>query len=453
MTDGAVGNAGRHVIQFEHVSKRYRIGDGSARLPLEASAGELTGDDDLDDDDLDDDVEVVVDRERRDARDVWALDDVSFAVAAGVSLGVLGADGSGKTTLLKVLARITPPTRGQITVHGRVAPLIGVVSSFLQMNETGAKNVRLLGRLFGVPRSIIEARLPEVFAFAELEGRENVKLKRYSSGLTRRLAFSAVLNLEPDILLADEVLAVGDVSFQQRCFVKIQEAREQGLTLVLATHDLALVEQFCSTVLWMEHGRVVDLGPADEVVARRARAVLPQGTGASTRRWKPSFNEHAALQDGAIRSQSGDVVEAVNVEEESFLQILVEAAQPGVCVACVVKLYRDGELFLRLAQPEPVGLDVAGPYIVTARLPPELLREGSYTVRLSAIVSAVGIESPLVRGDAFSFEAYSDAEPDLAADIQVSESPEIEWTVERHTSLTLDPRVPRPGVINPTEPR
>lgn len=444
MTDERVDDpVAAPTIVFDHVSKRYRATDPSRRS--RGGVGLAGVAEESDDDDIDEEEDAQDEPAHVSTRDIWALDDVSLTVSAGASLGVLGPDGSGKTTLLKVLARITPPTSGEITVRGRVAPMIGVATSFMQQHESGARYVRLLGRLFGVPRSVVDQRLPEIFAFAELEGRENVPLKRYSSGLSRRLAFSTVLNLDPDVLLADDVLVVGDSSFQQRCIVKIHEELQRGLTLVLATHDQELVQQLCSEVVWMEGGRIVETGATRDVVSRRYPSTLLSQTGGRTTargRWKRSFNQFAALHAGAIRSSEGYAVDSVNIDEVSVVQILLEVAEPGVYVACIVKLFLDGELYARFAQPEPFAADVAGSYVVTARLPAGLLGEGSYTGRLSAFVSVGGSDHPIVRGDAFAFDAFSD--PDRietgADEEQSDELPEIDWSVERQTSLILEPR-------------
>ena len=194
-----------------------------------------------------------------------ALDDVTFDVPQGAFVGLIGANGSGKSTLLKLMAGLLVPDSGQITTSGSVAPLLELGLGF-HKELSVTENITLYGAVLGYPEAGMAARVEEVLAFAELERFRDAKLKNLSSGMLMRLAFATALRAEADILLLDEVLAVGDATFQQKCFDVFLGLKEQGRTIVLVSHDLASVRRFCDHVYWLDRGRLAMSGTADEVV-------------------------------------------------------------------------------------------------------------------------------------------------------------------------------------------
>lgn len=207
---------------------------------------------------------------RRQARQVerhYALRDVTFEVALGTVLGVVGRNGAGKTTLLKVFSRITEPSDGWAEIHGRVGTLLEVGTGF-HPELTGRENVYLAGAVLGMTRTELDNRFDQIVTFAEIERFLDVPLKRYSSGMYLRLAFAVAAHLETEIMLVDEVLAVGDLQFRQRCLGKIREVGRGGRTVMYVSHDMSSVRQLCDRVIWLDRGRIVADGPAAEVVAR-----------------------------------------------------------------------------------------------------------------------------------------------------------------------------------------
>jgi ABC-type polysaccharide/polyol phosphate transport system ATPase subunit len=258
-------------IVIEHLSKRYRarprlpnvtptlFGRRSRPAPVDEAV------DDFEDDELLEEPDEITAEEP--GREVWALRDISLEIPVGTSLGVIGPNGAGKTTLLKILGRVTPPTEGQVTVRGRVAPMLTVANSMLQADFTARENVFLLGRFLGVPREVAERRAQHVLSFAELEPLAKVSVGQLSSGQSRRLGFSIMLNLEPDILLADETLDAGDPEFMTRCWEALEEARERGLTIVQVSHDMDHIRRSCDEALWIERGEILERGPADDVAS------------------------------------------------------------------------------------------------------------------------------------------------------------------------------------------
>lgn len=200
-----------------------------------------------------------------------ALQDVSFALEQGESLGVVGPNGAGKSTLLSLAAGLTVPDRGEVSVNGRLVPLLELGSGF-HPDLTGAENVRVNAAVLGFSRRRTGALFERIVEFSGIGAFINEPLRTYSSGMTMRLAFSTSIHAEPEILLIDEVLAVGDQSFQAKCMNKVFELRHSGTILICVSHDLEVLKRLCDRALWLDQGRVARYGPANEVLgAYRAR--------------------------------------------------------------------------------------------------------------------------------------------------------------------------------------
>ena len=200
-----------------------------------------------------------------------ALEDIDLEVSSGSSVGILGHNGAGKTTLLKIIAGITDPTEGRVSVEGRTAALIDVVVGF-NIELTGRENAYLLGAIYRLSRKQMTSLLPEIFDFAEIGELIDTPLKRYSAGMVARLGFGITTALDPEVLLVDEVLSVGDAAFQRRCVDWLDTFRKRGGTLVCVSHNLALIRSMTERVLWIDHGRAVGEGQTEEMLTRYARA-------------------------------------------------------------------------------------------------------------------------------------------------------------------------------------
>jgi lipopolysaccharide transport system ATP-binding protein len=248
-------------------------------------------------------------RPRADAttrEEFWALRDVDFELRDGERLGLIGRNGAGKSTLLKVLSRITEPSEGRVRLRGRVASLLEVGTGF-HPELTGRENIYLNGTILGMRRSEISRKFDEIVAFAEVEKFLDTPVKRYSSGMYVRLAFAVAAHLEQEILLVDEVLAVGDAAFQQKSLNKMGEVAREGRTIVLVSHNLVAIEQLCTTALWLDAGRTVELGSAADVVSHYNASFARKVTG--------TFQPSAVSGDGTVELVSYHVTNAAG---ESF---------------------------------------------------------------------------------------------------------------------------------------
>jgi lipopolysaccharide transport system ATP-binding protein len=208
---------------------------------------------------------IESDGKNQKCQSIWALEDVSLEIPYGEVFGVIGANGAGKSTLLKILARITKPTRGQVVINGRIGSLLEVGTGF-HPEMTGRENIFLNGSILGMKRKEISSKFDQIVSFAEVEKFIDTPVKRYSSGMYVRLAFSVAAHLDPEILLVDEVLAVGDLAFQAKCLGRIQEVTVKGRTVLFVSHHMAPIQALCQRAVWIDRGRIVQCGPAGEVV-------------------------------------------------------------------------------------------------------------------------------------------------------------------------------------------
>lgn len=205
-------------------------------------------------------------------RRLWALRDVSLSIATGEVFGVVGRNGAGKSTLLKVISRVLRPTRGRVIVRGRVAPLLELGAGF-HPDLTGRENVVMNATILGHPKALVLEHLDEVLAFAELHGFFDTPVRTYSTGMLARLGFSVATLFRPDILILDEVLAVGDAGFQEKCLERISDFRNRGTTILLVSHSPETIDSYCSRVAWLERGEIAAVGTPAEVMPAYAQAL------------------------------------------------------------------------------------------------------------------------------------------------------------------------------------
>ncbi|HEV2329065.1 MAG TPA: ABC transporter ATP-binding protein [Verrucomicrobiae bacterium] len=249
-------------LRMEHVYKMFRKGEvfNSLRDLIPTLTGRMFNRQEL---------------SGTDRREFWALQDLSFEVRRGEAFGIIGHNGAGKSTALKVLSRIMKPTRGKIFVNGRLSALIEVTAGFHQ-DLTGRENIFLHGTILGMSKREIKAKLDQIIEFSGLEEFIDTPVKRYSSGMYARLGFSVAAHVNPDVLIVDEVLSVGDFVFQQKCIQRMTEVLRDGTTVVFVSHNLKNIAEFCQLCLFLERGRTIKIGPAQEIISTymdRARSV------------------------------------------------------------------------------------------------------------------------------------------------------------------------------------
>ncbi len=238
------------IIEVNHISKKYRIGEKQRYYSFRDTLANLAS---------------SPFRQKKEKDEFWALKDISFKVMPGEVLGLIGRNGAGKSTLLKILSRITPPTRGEIILRGRVASLLEVGTGF-NPELTGRENIYLNGAILGMTRSEINSKLDAIIDFSEVSKFLDTPVKHYSSGMYMRLAFSIAAHLEPEILLVDEVLAVGDAQFQKKCLGKMKEVSKLGRTVLFVSHNMQAIQSLCTRTILLENGKLNDFGATDRVV-------------------------------------------------------------------------------------------------------------------------------------------------------------------------------------------
>lgn len=288
----------RPAIRVEHLSKRYPLAEGRTtagyRTLRESVAGSVAS------------LSRRV-RRRSDAQgELWALRDVSFETMPGEVVGIVGRNGAGKSTLLKILSRITRPTDGRVVLRGRVGSLLEVGTGF-HPELTGRENVYLNGSVLGMTRREVTRKFDDIVGFAEVERFLDTPVKRYSSGMYVRLAFAVAAHLEPEILVVDEVLAVGDASFQKKCLGKLNEVSESGQTVLVVSHNTAVLSSVCKTGVVLDRGEVKETGPIDRCLRAYSNGVLsdlPTAIDLPRQPHKPSQLVRVELVDGAGRPTS-----------------------------------------------------------------------------------------------------------------------------------------------------
>jgi lipopolysaccharide transport system ATP-binding protein len=361
-------------LKFDRVSKRYLIrhelGDDASAHPLVRKFKRLL----------------------RPREEFWAVRDVSFEVGRGEAVGIIGHNGAGKSTILKMLSNITAPTSGEIMINGRLSALIEVGSGF-HPELSGRENIYLNGSILGMRRAEIAAKLDSIVDFAGIRQFIDTPVKRYSSGMYVRLGFSIAAHLDPDILLLDEVLAVGDAAFQAKCLERIGKLKQAGTTVVFISHDLNAVERLCDRVLLMQRGKVIAGGAPHDIIAQYKLAATGSGASgqmgiAAERNWGDAKgaprNEVVRLRRVRVRTQGGQTTAAIDIRKPVGIEMTYDVLEPDHFLVPNYHFFNEEGLHLFAVQevgaewrrrPRPVGR-----YVSTAWLPGNFFSEGQLTV-------------------------------------------------------------------------
>jgi lipopolysaccharide transport system ATP-binding protein len=321
--------------------------------------------------------------------DVWSLRDVSFEIAKGDVVGIIGRNGAGKSTLLKVLSRITEPTSGRAEIFGRVGTLLEVGTGF-HPDLTGRDNIYLSGSILGMVKSEITRQFDEIVAFAGIEKYIDTPVKRYSSGMYVRLAFAVGAHLEPEILIVDEVLAVGDQQFQKKCLDKMHEIGEAGRTVIFVSHNMQAITRLCQRALLLDKGSLVADGPAAQVVGTYLHTNF---SAQAEREWDDLAHAPgdgtARLCAVRVKNLDGQVVDTIDIRQAFSIEVELEVLASGaVLIPNFVLVNQEGVYVFESFDLDPDWRGrprPAGRYVSTGYIPGNLLSEGSFFVSPACI--------------------------------------------------------------------
>lgn len=407
------------MIETRRLTKIYQLGASNSRSLRDA-------------------VTSIFTRKSSSRETLTALDDVSFTISEGESVGIIGRNGAGKSTLLKILSRITPPTSGTASIAGRVGSLLEVGTGF--HNElTGRENIYLNGAILGMRRTEIDTRFDEIVAFSELEKFLDTPVKHYSSGMYMRLAFSVAAHLEPEVLIVDEVLAVGDLAFQKKSLGKMKSLGESGRTVLFVSHDMNSISRLCTRAIWLRDGKITADGAAIETVAAYLHEQTLTG---AAKVWEDETsapgNDTARLVSLRVVNENGETTASPDIREPIGIEMVFDALvndkvlipnlhffdERGACIF----ISHDWNTGWR-DKPRPGGRHKA-----TAWIPGNFLAEGTISV-----TAAVSTYKPLmvhfIATDAVSFTVVDSLEGDSARGDYAGLLPGIvrpmlEWTNE-----------------------
>lgn len=410
----------QYSVEVNNIGKRYRIGaapqqyntlretvTGFLKNPKSRLHGKMT-----------------------DSNSFWALDDVSFKVEQGKALGVIGRNGAGKSTLLKILSRVTEPTRGNAIINGRVGSLLEVGTGF-HPELTGRENIYLNGAILGMKHAEIDRKLDEIIAFSEVENFVDTPVKRYSSGMYLRLAFAVAAHLDPEILVVDEVLAVGDAEFQRKCLGKMSDVANEGRTVLFVSHNMSAIMRLTEQTVVLEHGKLVMQAPTSEAVDYYlAHGFSQEGK----REWAEDEVPASAapFRPLSIRvlSERGDISDTVRSTEPVTVEFeyRLDEAITGLRVGIYIISTRGEFVLTSFDVDDPQKFETfstreAGTYISRCTIPGDLLNEGRFVIGVNA--------------STFKIKSYFHDEQALVFNVNGTGAPGTQWPE------------PRTGLIRP----
>lgn len=320
-----------------------------------------------------------------------ALEDINFEVKLGETIGFIGRNGAGKSTLLKILSRVAAPNSGRVRIRGRVASLLEVGTGF-HPELTGRENVYLNGAILGMTKDEIRRKFDEIVDFSEIEEFIDTPVKRYSSGMYVRLAFAVAAHLEPEILIVDEVLAVGDHNFQKKCLGKMRDVRSEGRTVLFVSHNMTAVNALCVRSLLLQKGKVIADGPSADVTRTYLRAVSATGQSHWEFSQPGDSSKRAFVKEVTVLAKNGATCDGYELTQDFGIRVKYKLAEPirGLSVGMQIISEDNNETIISLSDTE---LDLsrlderpAGDYVAEVRLPANLLNTGLYSLRIGISV-------------------------------------------------------------------
>ena len=372
-------------------------------------------------------------------RELWALKDLNLTVDPGIILGIVGPNGAGKSTLLKILARVTSPTTGVARGRGRVVSLLELGAGF-DTDASARENIFVNAAMYGIPKHVVRGRFDQIIDFAGLGEFVDMPLRYFSSGMYLRLAFSSAINMDPDILLADEILAVGDIAFQQRCLRRVAEERDRGLTVLFVSHDMEAISRVSDRVIWLSKGELVRDGQPDEVVSEYQSAAWEAGDRTVEGAGATVLGQIVEVR--LLNSERREVA-AISRQEEAYIRVRFQTGPWNVPTRCSIDLYTRGVHVLRSAQKQAEVASANRVHELMMHIPAALLSETMYHVNVNCqFVKGGGKEQTAQQAKAMSFMVYgeSHAAP-RETGLQLKRgavgviSPDLAWTPLREHSV------------------
>lgn len=388
------------VIKVENLSKLYYLGGTSHNSLRDAL------------------VSFVKNPKRDKKQELWALRDINFEVKDGETLGIIGHNGAGKSTLLKILSRITKPTRGSVEIKGRIGSLLEVGTGF--HNElSGRENIYLNGAILGMKRVEIEKKFDEIVAFSEIEKFLDTPVKHYSSGMYMRLAFAVAAHLEPEILIVDEVLAVGDTAFQKKCLNKMRDVSQSGRTVLFVSHDMSSITRICTRAIALSQGKIVSEGTSSEVVREYLSATW------GMRNERDFTNDANIPQSDFVRLKSVRMIDENGTTQGSFdirkkigIEISYEVLQAGQILLPNFQVYNQERAHVFTVQDVKSDWSKLpkqkGEFVSTAWIPENLMSEGSFAVNAAIVTYLPKMIVHFNAVDAVSFDVFDPMTGDTA---------------------------------------
>lgn len=329
-----------------------------------------------------------------------ALDDVSFSIQPGDALGVIGSNGSGKSTLLKIISRVTLPTSGSVAVRGRVLSMLEIGTGF-HPELSGRDNVYMNGMILGMSKLEIKEKYHQIVDFAELKSFMDTPVKRYSSGMHLRLAFSVAVHFEPEIMIIDEVLAVGDAAFQKKCVSKMEGAIQDGRTILFVSHNMSMVQKLCNKGLYLKKGRVEQLGSASDALEAYEKESGGQSFLLSAAYSAPSGEQSDSgfveLTDAKLMDLDGTSCDIFDRVDSLLVQATFNVFRHGMEPSKpAIGLYRNDNTCVFVVPADDVLIAQIGTYCIECTIPGSLLNDGTYFVALGVFENADGTNHPSV---------------------------------------------------------
>ncbi|MCC6454725.1 MAG: ABC transporter ATP-binding protein [Caldilineaceae bacterium] len=386
---------------------------------------------------------------------IWALQNISFEVAPGEVVGIIGRNGAGKSTLLKILSRITEPSTGFADIYGRVGSLLEVGTGF-HPELTGRENVYLNGAILGMTRQEIVSKFDEIVDFSGVEEFVETPVKHYSSGMRLRLAFAVAAHLEPEILIIDEVLAVGDAAFQRKCLDKMQSVSEHGRTILFVSHNMSAITRLCERTILLDKGTILEDGPSHLVVGTYINSGL--GTSAA-REWEPEEapgDDAIRIRAVRVRTDDGSISDAIDIRYPVALEVEYDICRPGKTWMLYFTLRNEeGQVIFCTIDTDAEWRGrprETGRYTSTAHVPGNLFAEGTIFVTIAARTLDPTILRVNVR-EAVAFQVIDrmegdSARVDHAGNLGGIVRPLLQWSTEfshnghSKESAIITPRVP-----------